>query len=238
MSGIVIVSKDVNKRILDYFIKNFDEKIFLVTPKKCKFLEIEVINDHDILIFEKFKNLQRGRWYYQQFLKYEVVLKFRDYKRLWIIDGDTVLRKDLSKEVLYSTFKPTYKKYNNFYYKVFQEKGYEFSFVTNQMVFEREFLVNMLNIIENKFYKNWMDVFLENIDEENVFSEYQAYGNFIAKNKNIQRVKIFRRMDLINDSIENALKKYDIIAYENHHKVDFLRKIKYKIDYFFGRSLG
>ena len=74
-----------------------------------------------------------------------------------------------------------------------------------------------------------------------MFSEYQTYAEFVLNRYNnfmIKPVKVFRRMDLINDSIDNALRKYDVIAYENHHKTEFFRKLRAILYYKIGKNLG
>ena len=56
-------------------------------------------------------------------------------------------------------------------------------------------------------------------------------------NTTIEKTSIFRRMDLINDSVENALKRYDILAYEPYYKTGILRILRAKMYYFFGKGI-
>ena len=247
---IVIISKDENSKTIEYIINKFsDYKIYLISPKaeKSVFNNIEKINDNDILDFNKLKkklSIYRFGWYYQQFLKYSVVLKLKGENFL-ILDGDTIIREKLlkSNSLFFSTKKPDeryYSLYKNIFPNDFLSNK---SFITNQMVFNKSILQNLINEIELKFEDNWISS-ISNLIKKNknlMFSEYQTYTEFVLNRYNnftIKSVKVFRRMDLISDSIENALKKYDVIAYENHHKTGFLRKLRAILYYKIGKNLG
>lgn len=252
MFKIIIISKDENsKNIIDALNIFSDKQIYLISPNafKSKFNATNLIkiNDNDILNFDILKeqlNINRFGWYYQQFLKYSAILQIEG-KDFLILDGDTVIDKKIVKEnLLCTTGRSTIENYNDFYRIIFPDDDLVYkSFITNQMVFNKLYLKEMLKNIEFKYEKNWIDV-IANLIKTNphtMFSEYQTYAEYVLnryKDINIMTISIFRRMDLINDSVENALNKYNVISYENYHKKDILRKIRAKIYYFFGKDIG
>lgn len=252
MIKIIIISKDENASSIEYILKYFEHyTIFLVSPKasltKYQAKNLNKINDNDILDFNQLKEkleLERFGWYYQQFLKYQVVLTL-DGEEFLIIDGDTAIKNTLAKsDTLFTTGKYTVENYSNLYKMLFpNHKLNGNSFVTNQMVFRKSFLKELIGEIEKNNSKNWIEI-LSCLVKENknfMFSEYQTYAEYILnRNENIKinPIKVFRRMDLITDSTQNALKKYDILAYENHHKTGILRVLRAKIYYIFGMSIG
>ena len=249
---IIIISKNENSKSIGYlleFFKSFD--IYLVSPNAKNSIyersNLTKVNDNELLDFNKLKaelQIDKFGWYYQQFLKYKSVLKFEGNDFL-IIDGDTIIKKELAKEnLLCTTNKSTDERYEKLYLKFFKNHTlYGKSFITNQMVFNKQYLMEMLDKIEKNFSKNWILAISDLIksNKDILFSEYQTYAEYLLNTKNnikVQNVKVFRRMDLINDSIENALKKYDILAFEHHHKTGILRKLRAKLFYLMGKSLG
>ncbi len=252
MIKIIIISKDGNSQSIKYILKYFkDYDIYLIAPKakESKYSKANLIklNDNDILDFNTLKEelkLDRFGWYYQQFLKYQSVLTI-DGEDFLIIDGDTVIKPSLAiKNTLFTTNKPTVEGYSNLYLKVFpQHKLYGKSFITNQMLFNKNYLREIVNNIEKTNNGTWIET-LANLVKNNenfMFSEYQVYAEYLLntkKNIDIKSVAVFRRMDLINDSVDKALKKFDILAYEDHHKTGLLRLLRAKIYYMIGKSIG
>lgn len=254
MIKVVIISKNENTKSIKYILKNFrDYDVYLISPKakESKYIENNLIklNDNEILDFNKLKeelNIERFGWYYQQFLKYQAVLTL-DGDNFLIVDGDTIIdTKFTKKNTLFTTGKKTFAKYSNLYMKLFPNHSLcGKSFITNQMLFHKPYLQQLLKDIESTDSKlnNWIKIISNHIknNDNYMFSEYQMYAEYVLNKGyqfNIQKISIFRRMDLIKDSIENGLKKYDILAYENHHKTDFLRYLRAKVYYMLGISIG
>jgi len=218
MFKIIIISKDENSESIKHNLRLYEgHDIFLISPNasntKFNNSNLTKINDKDLLSFEKLKKkieVERFGWYFQQFLKYESVLK---------IDGQEFLIID----------------------KIIQE-----CFITNQMVFNKSILKELLNNIESQSGTDWITAISKKInetDKKNLswFSEYQMYANYTLnryQDISIKPVRVFRRFELINDTVENGLKKYNILAYEAFHKKDFLRKSRAKLFYVFGVNLG
>jgi len=252
MVQIIIIAKDENSKSIDEVLKSFsNQDIYLISPNakssKNHSKRLKKINDNEIINFEELKaelKLERFGWYYQQFLKYESILKL-DGDDFLILDGDTVINPTIAKkDTLCTTNKPTVENYYNLYRVLFSNhKLYNKSFVTNQMVYNKAHLKEMLNEIESKYQQKWINVIANLVKNDNkkMFSEYQTYAEYILnrfENIKIIPIKVFRRMDLITDSIQNALKKYDIIAYEDHHKTGLLRKLRAKLFYSIGLTIG
>ena len=253
---IVLVSKSINHKILSYY-NNLNIIIYVVTPLKydtslTTYNNIKFINDSEFLdrneydlIFDKVFEFEKSyfhsyrNWYYQQFLKYYIVLKL-NYDKIHIIDGDSILDKNYisNNKFLYTNHKIDIR-YNNFI-KSFGYTTLNFNFITNQMVFEKEKLKQLLKKIsvnENNICNQLLDL-LKNKNYK--FSEYQLYFTFLYNTYNyqIQKVKVHRRFDLLNVDINTALKHYTLISFENEHKTDIFRKIKSKLLYFLKFNYG
>ena len=257
---IIIVSKNENSHVLNYLL-NFSLKdysnndIFLISPKaESSSINIKnKINDDYFLNFKVIKNLFEkyhfsGRigWYYQQFLKYKIVLKLEG-EDFFIIDGDTVINPNLiKKDLLCFVGKQNYSQYYYFYKSLFpQHKLSNLSFITNQMYFKKTYLKSMLREIEKQYLDDWLKVFIKKIvsNKKASFSEYQTYAEYIINRKlfvNTKKIKIFRRMDIIENfiNIEKALNKYDVLSYEYHHETSFFLKLRMYLYYIFKRNVG
>lgn len=252
--AIVIVAKDIEETLLNYYTFNIGENadIFLLSPSfdealQKKFKTIHFIQDCDFLDrtqYSKLEQTSRPNWYYQQFLKYNVVIqlyKTYNYKLIHIIDGDSYVNPDIFfKEKIYYTPKRIEVQYQEFIDKT-NVKGRESkNFISNQMCFNPLYLNEMLNFISAEI--NWIDFFLDILlSNKNLwFSEYQLYACFVKINYGIKEepLKVFRRIDLIDTSVDKALKKYSIVAFEKGHKNDHLRTIRASIYYFLGKNLG
>lgn len=255
MFKIVIISKDENSESLKHNLRLYEgHDIFLISPNayNTKFNDSNLtkINDEDLLCFEKLKKkieIERFGWYFQQFLKYESVLQI-DGQEFLIIDGDSVVDSSLAEaKTLCSINKPINNAYCNLYKEFFpNDKIIYECFITNQMAFNKSILKELLNNIEKQSETDWIMAISKKINEKDKknlswFSEYQMYANYVLnryQDISIKPVKVFRRFELINDSVENGLKKYNILAYEAFHKKDFLRKLRAKLFYVFGVNLG
>lgn len=247
---LAIFSKKINWEGIQYLSDTFKGfKITIITPVKIesKIDGVSIIPDSNVLDREEFINycsnkIIRSSWYYQQFLKYEYVIKSL-HENILIIDGDSLVQRGvMSLNTIFSTRKKTHHKYSNFNNAVLGQVQFSKSYVTNQMVFNKNYLLKLIELIENKYRKPWKEVVI-NLAASNdhfSFSEYQLYGEFVVANHSaiVKYIKVFRRFDCISDSIKNGLKKYDVIAFEDHHKTGLLRKLRAKMYYFIGVPLG
>jgi hypothetical protein len=250
-SAVVVIAKECDERLIRFLCEEFEDyNAYLVTPnsENINLDKINVLDDQSFFDFrsfsEKLKNTNlRVGWYYQQFLKLHVCLNL-GYENVYIIDGDSVVSRDkFDTTSISTTGKLAEKKYSDFNKLILGfDADDELSYVTNEMVFNKNILEKLIYEIETKSNKFWVDAILDLLKEhDNVqFSEYQLYGSF-AVNKfsyPVHQIKVFRRMDCINDSIVNGLKKFDLLAFEKHHKTGYLRHLRAIILYALGKQLG
>lgn len=244
---LVIVAKNITTEILDYYSKSFNnwDKVIVSPESNGDVIKgIQTYNDSDFLDFELVKSQLGGErvgWYYQQFLKYTIVLAY-SVEKVLIIDGDSILRDDIEFNQLYTTGRavPTL-------YKLFNTKllGNDFgkeevSYITNQMLFERSVLVGMLGKLGGEI--NWMGAIIDKLKQNPklMFSEYQLYAEYLLQVRNVKchKLKVFRRFDCISSGVHRALKKYDLIAYERQHKTGLMRYLRANFLYLFSKELG
>lgn len=248
---IVIVSKEIKKEILDYYSNNFlDDDIIVVSPGDIPFN----ISNYNNVIFKKDKDFlnrrdypfiektNRPNWYYQQFLKYKIVLD-SGYELIHIVDGDSYVRSNIifSNKLFYSNknIEVNYARFIALLSK--NETITDKNFITNQMCFNKYYLLEFIQSLGMNV-DNWIFEICKILEKnENLwFSEYQCYANFVLNNKKNKekKIRVFRRFDLINNSIYQGFKNYSVLACEDHHTTDLIRKIRAHILYLLKLNLG
>jgi hypothetical protein len=237
---LCIVCKEINIDLIHYY-KNFNIELFVVTPVSPDLIieGVNIINDKDVLNYGNynFDKTIRPNWYYQQLLKYAIVLKL-PFEFIHIIDGDTYLEVDavFSLKNLYYSPKKINIKYCN----------YNNSFGVSAR--KKNFIVNHMNFHKKTFEKLFYDILIsfENIllhlNNNSYFSEYYLYANYVL-DLNIdysqKKIQVFRRGDLVTKNpVLHLGKEYHIIAFEQHHKTNFIKKVLIKILFFFKVNLG
>lgn len=247
---IVLFCEKIEKNILDYYnsIDKIQFDLVVVSPiineKLSKnYPKIYFYRDDFFLkISDDIKNTHRPNWYYQQFLKYSIVLKL-NYDLIHIIDGDSFLNPKyfFTNNFYYSSIKPNIK-YQNFT-NIFNNKLYSNkNYIINHMVFEKKKLLQMFDFF-GVDETNYIKEFCSKLNTgDSWFSEYQNYAMyvlFIDEKRNSFKTKVFRRLDLVkNPDIKTGLRKYSLLAFENSHNAGFLRILRARIFYFFGINLG
>tara|TARA_B100001059_G_C17725651_1_gene523266 strand:- start:297 stop:752 length:456 start_codon:yes stop_codon:yes gene_type:complete len=104
---------------------------------------IKFLTDEHFLNRNIIQNLNspRKKWYYQQFSKYEIVLQLKEYSQIHVVDGDSILRRDLyfnhSARYTPININPAY----NCLLKKIGVNPRETNFVTNEMSFKRVELI-------------------------------------------------------------------------------------------------
>jgi hypothetical protein len=246
---IVIVCKDLNLSVLSYYNKNFlDIDIIVVSPKERNlplYKNVIYKKDEDFLRREDFSIIEdthRPNWYYQQFLKYSIVINLK-YDLVHIVDGDSFVRKDLmfSNLIFYSK-KSIEKQYSNFIEIQTKEKVYsDRNYITNQMCFNKVLLKKIILDL-SKEGNHWIVTVCKTLNTKNDlwFSEYQFYANYLLKigKAKEHEVKVFRRFDIIGQKFEHGFNNYAVLANESQHKTGFFRKIRAKLLYFLNLNLG
>lgn len=249
--ALVIVSKTLNRKTLKYYCDIFsNETIYFVSPEKDDYLDNfkNVIYKKDNFFLKRenhplIEKTFRPNWYYQQFLKYSIVLNL-DYDLIHIVDGDSYVRKDIVfEESIYYTTKKIENNYSDFISMVnngrnnYSDKNY----ITNQMCFNKSKLSDLLNKVSNN-HKSWVNYFCELLIKKPDcwLSEYQLYADYVLTNELSEEkfTKVFRRFDFINDSLKNGFIKYSVLAEEPQHKSGLLRKFRAVIYYRFKKNLG
>jgi|AACY02.10.fsa_nt_gi hypothetical protein len=178
-------------------------------------------------------------WYYQQFLKYSIVLKCKEYSNVIIIDADSIILND---RVLKNNFiflnnteyhRPYFSTIKNLFPSI---KCLNKSAINNFQNFNREVLSQMIHKIEKIKDEKWYLYLIDQINHSHdirAFSEYETYANysFYFHNHELKSLKIFRRGDLINlylskDSILKLFKNtsFDIIGFEISHNIKMLHR--------------
>jgi hypothetical protein len=247
---IVLFCEKIEKIIIDYYnsIDSTEHDIVIVSPiidekLNKKYPKIIFYNDDFFLKFNgEINNTHRPNWYYQQFLKYSIVLKL-NYDLIHIIDGDSFLNSKyfFNSNFHYSSIKPNLK-YQNFT-NIFTNKLYSSkNYIVNHMVFEKKYLLEMFDFFGVN-ERNFITKFCSKLKTGDFwFSEYQNYAMFMLlsdkKRKSI-KTKVFRRLDLINNkNISKGLRKYSLLAFEDSHDAGLLRVLRAKIFYNLNINLG
>ncbi|MEZ7497317.1 hypothetical protein QO200_01025 [Flavobacterium sp. Arc3] len=251
--AVVIVAKEISDNILEYYSSGeISYDLFLVSPDystslKDKYKTIIFRKDSEFFdrdSYEVIEKTDRPNWYYQQFLKYCVVINLHKefyYDFVHIVDGDSFLRKEiLLEEKIYYTPKTIEKQYQNFIDRTELKLKDDKNFISNQMCFNPMYLNEMLTNIARD--KDWVDYFLEIIVKNDScwLSEYQLYACYVKYKHSIEEeeLKVFRRLDLINVSVEKSLEKYTVVANEVQHNAGLLRTLRANLYFAFGKNLG
>lgn len=237
---LCIVSRYHNIDIIKYYNK-FNLELYFLTPimPDEKIFGVNYILDNDILEYNKFNfdNTDRPNWYYQQFLKFAVVMKL-PYEYVHIIDGDSYLEENAiySLNKLYYSSKMINMNYCNFNI-FFGLTTIKKNFIVNHLNFHRDTLIKMFNDV----FISWENILL-NINSKTWLSEYYSFANYLIESKNdvvIEKVKVFRRGDLLKKSCLNGLgKNYHLIAFEPQHSSNLLKKILVRLFFLFKLNLG
>lgn len=189
--------------------------------------------------------LNKINWYYQQILKYSIVIKMEQYEEILILDADTII---LNNEIFKDSNSTYYNlnEYNKEYFKLISSlfpeiKILKYSTINNFMWFKRSLLLQMLNSIEEMHQDIWYITILNLVKDKTAnaeFSEYELYSNFkcFERMQELKRIKLFRRGDLflpkysIETIIETSMKmNLDLISFEFNHKTNWYKKLAARI---------
>jgi hypothetical protein len=234
-------------------------EIMIVTPNKIDYSDLQksgyvVLEDKDFIDINKdeiFKILNYNIkflnvWYYQQFLKYSIVLKLNNYNNIIIIDADSIIlnSKILNNNTLFLNDNEFHEEYFVTIKKIFPEIiCLARSSINNFQNFNRFILIQMINHIEKEGDK-WYLKILSLINQSNhlrSFSEYETYANYAYNyyNQKTSTLKLFRRGDLLNiyQNKNNIIKNlkflgYDIVAFEISHNIKIIH-VFYSLFLFF-----
>jgi hypothetical protein len=183
-------------------------------------------------------------WFLQQFIKLSAVATLDTYY-VFIADGDTIFSHRLLRDVLTQpSVLTTGERYEN-YDRLLIALGLtppELSCVANGNVFPNDPLLRRLATPEG-----FVSILEDHIFPSNGmldFSEYQITGSLLQSRLAMRRIKMFRRFDLLINSLDDipaafvdrALRRYDAVAVEANHRRSSTRRIAARIFYGIGRS--
>ncbi|MCR5595686.1 MAG: DUF6492 family protein [Lachnospiraceae bacterium] len=187
--------------------------------------------------YEMDENSKPG-WYYQQFLKmaYAYICD-EEYYISW--DSDTLpLRKIKMFNDKGKPYLDTKAEYNPGYFRTIRnlfglEKAYERSFIAEHMLFNKEYMLELIN--EISALKLDGDTFYEKIfhaiDIDNMklgFSEFETYGTWLLnRHPNAYAIRLWKSMrkanlfvdshNLTEGDIKWLAKDYDAASFESYH---------------------
>lgn len=183
-------------------------------------------------------------WFLQQYIKLAAVSSL-DAEYVFVADGDTIFSRQLMHDVLRNPVILTTGERYDSYDRLLSILGLvppELSCVANGNVFSQDPLIRQLATPEGfiAILENHVIPSLGKID----FSEYQITGSLLQSKLAKRRLKMFRRFDLLIDSleyipaglIESALLRYDAVAIEANHARSATRRIAARLFYRAGRS--
>jgi uncharacterized protein DUF6492 len=225
----------------------------LVTPDPASLdsLHVEVTADSDYstvgkaavrdMLPEAKKPL--AGWYYQQILKYEIVLKSHASEVL-ILDADTILLTGVPPPRRDDFAFPCSSERHAPYFRAFEaltglRRRLRKSAIVNFMWFSRRHVAELADHIESHCAVDWRKAILHTGAGDTTdcsYSEYETYGNWCAHR--LDRVtqtpfRLFRRGDLLvsgSRPIESIAREaerlgYDAIAFESLHRTTAARRV-------------
>lgn len=180
-------------------------------------------------------------WYYQQLLKYDIVLK-SPADQVLVMDADTVLLRAVPASRDDVTVFPRSGEEHVPYFRGFEAltglpRGLASSAIVNFMWFSRPDLSRLVERIGERCGGDWRGAILRVASRpECSFSEYETYGNWCAnQGGRVDQVplRLFRRGDLLLSGtrdveaiVRSAERRgFDAVAFERGHRTTALRRV-------------
>lgn len=141
---------------------------------------------------DKLNNSKRSGWVYQQLLKLYYPLLQNKKENILVLDSDVYFTKKIN---IFNKKNPIYTFSSEFHKPYFQHmkklhpdftRSVKKSGISHHMVFNKTILREIVTKVEDFHSKNFYDVFLESVDQDQgaSASEYEIYFHFITKNYN------------------------------------------------------
>lgn len=166
---------------------NLNDVIHIPEEKYFSYITLERIEE-----IWKNKNLNlvyRSKWIYQQLLKLLTVKVIKDSTNSFVlVDADTIFLRDVvfdESKFYYSKVKEYHKPYIEPTCKLLGiENTIGFSTIAHHCIFHKEKIEEMIDGIESRFNKKFVDVILDIIDydEASCLSEWDLYANYMIMN--------------------------------------------------------
>lgn len=179
------------------YIRHPINMIYVISPHddlikdKCEELGLIYINEKDVIPEWVFgidytpKGQDRKGWIIQQLIKMSA-FQISASNDVLILDADTVYIRD----IIFHNMESYYLYYSGEYHQPYRDTysqltglqaRYYFSFVSHGMLFNREVMRKLQQLIEVKTGKKWLNAIIDNLPPEQGagFSEYETYGNYL-----------------------------------------------------------
>ncbi len=164
--------------------KEISDKKFIVHPESLFSTNFKEI------VFNHFPNHQHEhvKWYLQQFIKLEALIRLKENTNAVLWDGDTVPLEpinffDKHGKVHFFVGTENHCPYFETLTKLLGiEKQVTHSFISQSFPIKSEWIHELKTVIEIRSGKPWFEAILDaiNYSNSNAFSEYETMGNFIA----------------------------------------------------------
>jgi hypothetical protein len=172
--------------------------------------------------------ISRNGWYFQQLLKlYSGIVIPNILDKYLVIDADTFF---LKPTFFYENGKCLYN-YGNEYWSpyfthmkklddIFTKQYRDKSGICHHMIFEKKYIKEIFDIVENKYNDSFYNLFLKNVNEIDFIgagaSEYEIYFNYIIY-KHYDEIKI-RKLNWVDSNTLILESDYDYISYHWHRR--------------------
>lgn len=167
---------------------NFEDSVILLNEDKvCEGITFQKVSEY---LKNKIDNTSRTGWYFQQFIKLGISKNTTITSNYLVWDADAVVLKQMNfindkKQIFITKSDEHHQPYFNTLEKLINiKKQVKFSFISEHMIFNKECVVNLINIISKKdAMKIWWEIILDTIEVKHLnksgFSEYETYGNYL-----------------------------------------------------------
>jgi len=198
---IPVATKDVNffSKVVKFNLKkiNFNNSLYLLSEKEIP--NLNYINvDENVFPFSKNSiskqiiNPNRSGWIYQQVCKIYFVSNVTKNKITLVLDSDLLFTKKINfftaeNKPIYTTgdeYNIAYFEHMKKLYSGLERVDMNLSGISHHMIFNKDRINELINIIEKEKVKDFYDVFIESLDfniSNSPCSEYEIYFNFMLK---------------------------------------------------------
>ncbi len=201
----------------------------------CVHVEEEnLLSKNKLNINYTYNDIDRSGWLYQQMLNYEAVLSLGNENLKLAVDSDTVFSKKQifikGKKIIFNASDSYHRPYFEAAKKLLDlPKVTNISFTSHHIIYNRKFLMSMLNYIKNKYNeKEWYNAILKNIDYQcfSNHSEFETYAQYVMYefrnsvkveywfNKDVRKKDLLNIKDIFNSFFHKSLSFHDWLKNE------------------------
>jgi hypothetical protein len=236
---ITVAPKDIDKleNCLIGIKKNILHKIsniFIVAKKSLRLEEIEkkfscihveedcLLNKISLGIKYIYEDIDRSGWLFQQLLNYQAVMSLGSEKFKLAIDSDTVFcRKqkfEKNNRIIFSAANSYHLPYFDAAKNLLDlKKVTNISFTSHHIIYNKEYLSEMLDYLQKKYDKVWYRAIIENIDYNTLsnHSEFETYAQFVMnKYKSTTTVEYWFNKTVFKEDHKKISNIFDCFFYK------------------------